>query len=65
MTPRDITLRRLEIGLTCDELAFALHIQPAEMRKIEAGESEHYLTEEFQEAFAALEERVFGLMVGV
>ena len=64
MTPAEIVTRRMELELTVSELAFALNIAPDELRRIEAGQSNAHLTPEFNEAFAALEERVFGLMVG-
>jgi hypothetical protein len=64
MTPKDITERRVDLGLTVDELAFALNVTEAELMAIEAGASRQYLTREFQEAFDAFEERVFGTYVG-
>jgi predicted transcriptional regulator len=64
MTPNQIKCRRLELGLTVDEFAFALNISEDEMLRIEAGESDYCRCEAFEEAFAVLEERVFGLMVG-
>ncbi len=64
MTPHEITKRREELGLTVDELAFALNITEAELMAIEAGESRQYLTPQFHEAFEAFEERVFGTYVG-
>lgn len=64
MTPKEITDRRLDLGLTVDELAFALNITEAELMAIEAGESRQHLTREFQEAFEVFEERVFGTYAG-
>jgi DNA-binding XRE family transcriptional regulator len=64
MTPKDIIERRVDLGLTVDELAFALNVTEAELMAIEAGESRQHLTREFQEAFDAFEERVFGTYVG-
>jgi transcriptional regulator with XRE-family HTH domain len=64
MTPNQVKCRRLELGLTLPELAFALNVDEAELRRIEAGESSGCCSEEFEEAFALLEERVFGLLVG-
>lgn len=64
MTPSQMKLRRLELGLTENELAFALNITEEEVRRIEAGQSDFCYCAQFQEAFDALEERVFGLLVG-
>jgi predicted transcriptional regulator len=64
MTPNQIRLRRLELGLTVEELAWALDISNDEMERIEAGLSEYCRCAEFEEAFAELEQRVFGLFVG-
>lgn len=64
MTPLEIRERRLELGLTLDELAFALNIGEADLALIEKGLSELHRTPEFQEAFERLEERVFATIVG-
>jgi hypothetical protein len=64
MTPQEIIARRKEIGLTVAEMAFALNIPAEEMLRIEAGESDYHRCAEFEEAFAVLEARVFGLFVG-
>jgi predicted transcriptional regulator len=64
MTPSQMKCRRLELGLTEDELAFALNITEEEVRRIEAGESDFCYCARFEDAFATLEERVFGLLVG-
>ena len=64
MTPNQITCRRLELGLTLDELAFALGISPIELHRIETGQSESHRSREFMDAFDVLEERVFGSYVG-
>ncbi len=64
MTPQEITTRREELGLTVDELAFALNVTEAELMAVEAGESREHLTPRFIEAFEAFEERVFGTYVG-
>jgi len=64
MTPSQITRRRRELGLTLDEMAFALNMTENELRCIEEGLSERCRCAEFEEAFATLEERVFGLYVG-
>ncbi len=64
MTPDEITKRREDLGLTVDELAFALNVTEAELMAIEAGESRQHLTPQFLEAFEAFEERVFGTYVG-
>lgn len=64
MTPNQVTCRRLELGLTVEELAFALNIEESELRRVEAGESAFCCSAAFEEAFDVLEERVFGLLVG-
>lgn len=64
MTPDQIRHRRLDLGLTVEELACALQLTPDELRCIESGESLYCVTSAFEEAFAALEERVVGLLVG-
>jgi len=64
MTPNQLKLRRLELGLTEDEMAFALNITVDEVRRIEAGQSDFCYCAQFQDAVDALEERVFGLLVG-
>lgn len=64
MTPNQIKLRRLELGLSTSELAAALEITENELRLIEAGESNIYATASFEEAFAQLEEREFLTFVG-
>ena len=65
VTPTGVRARRLELGLTEDEFAFALNISEAALRRIEAGNSETLKTAEFNEAFDSIEERAFGLLVGV
>lgn len=64
MTPNDIKSRRLELGLTEDEFAFALNITEDEVRRIEAGQSDFCYCARFRDAFEELEARVFGLYVG-
>ncbi len=64
MTPQDIRKRREELGLTVDEMAFALNMTEAELMAVEAGESQQHLTPRFIDAFEAFEERVFGTYVG-
>jgi len=64
MTSEQIRAWRVELGLTVDELAFALNISEADMNAIEAGQSELHRTKAFKEAFDCLEERVFGTYVG-
>lgn len=64
MTPNQIKLRRLELGLTIGELAAALEITEIELRQIESGQSSVYTTAAFEEAFAQLEEREFLTFVG-
>ena len=64
MTPQEIKRRREELGLTVDELAFALNLTEAELMAIEAGESRLHLSPRFLEAFDEFEEKVFGTYVG-
>jgi transcriptional regulator with XRE-family HTH domain len=64
MAPNEIRTLRLELGLTVDELAFALNITEAELLQIEAGESDLCRNPAFQEALDCFEERVFGTFVG-
>lgn len=64
MTPREIIDRRLQLGLTADELAFALNVTEEEMARIEAGKSDYCCSPDFEEAFATLEERVSAMFVG-
>jgi DNA-binding transcriptional regulator YiaG len=64
MTPTEIKRRRLELGLTIDEMAFALNVTEAELTAVESGESDLHKGARFREAFEILEERVFGTYVG-
>ena len=64
MTPNQIKLRRLELGLTVSELATCLQITTNELLKIESGESKAYADRAFEEAFERLEEVVFGTFAG-
>jgi transcriptional regulator with XRE-family HTH domain len=64
MSPAEITRRRLELGLTVAELAFALNLHTDELLRIEQGKSSACLTPEFEEAFDIFEERVFGCFMG-
>ena len=64
MSPGEIKRRRLELGLTVEELAFALNVEPQELLCIEQGNSKLCLSPEFEEAFDIFEERVFGCFTG-
>lgn len=64
MTPFEIRQRRLELGFTVDELAFALNVTEAELALVEEGRSDLHHTREFEEAFERLEERVFATFAG-
>ena len=64
MTPNQIRCRRLELGLTVSELAGVLNVTENELTSIENGTSQLYMSEAFEEAFAILEERVFGTFCG-
>ncbi len=64
MTPNQVKIRRLELGLTVDELAFALDLPVSELRLVESGDSDLCRQKRFEEAFDLFEERVFGTFVG-
>lgn len=64
MTPNQIRSRRMELGLTVDELAFALDVDQSELFRIESGESDAARTRDFEDAFDRFEERVFGTFAG-
>ena len=64
MTPNQIKCRRLELGLTVGELAGVLNVTENELTAIESGASQLYMSKAFEEAFAVLEERVFGTFCG-
>ncbi len=64
MKPHEVRSRRIELGLTVRELAFAINVQEEEIRRIEAGESDFCRCREFDEAFDEFEERVFGTFAG-
>lgn len=64
MKPHEVRSRRLELGLTVRELAFAINVDEAEILRIEAGESDLCRCQEFEEAFDEFEERVFGTFAG-
>ncbi|MFZ2493236.1 MAG: helix-turn-helix domain-containing protein [Thermoanaerobaculia bacterium] len=64
MTPNQIKLRRLELGLSLSELAAALEITETELQLIESGQSDLYTNAGMEEAFALLEEREFLTFVG-
>ncbi|MGZ5446332.1 MAG: helix-turn-helix domain-containing protein [Thermoanaerobaculia bacterium] len=64
MKPHEVRSRRVELGLTVRELAFAINVQEEEIRRIEAGESDLCRCREFEDAFDEFEERVFGTFAG-
>lgn len=64
MKPHEVRSRRVELGLTIRELAFALNVQEEELRRVEAGESDLCVCREFEDAFDEFEERVFGTFAG-
>lgn len=64
MKPNQVQSRRLELGLTVSELAFALKLDAEEIRRIEAGESDLCRCREFEEAFDEFEEKIFGTFAG-
>jgi transcriptional regulator with XRE-family HTH domain len=64
MTPNQIKVRRLELGLTVEEFASCLQITENELRRIESGESRIFESEAFEEAFSCLEEIAFATYAG-
>lgn len=64
MKPHEVQSRRIELGLTVSELGYALNIDPDDLRRIEAGESDLCRCAAFEEAFAEFEERIFGTFAG-
>lgn len=64
MTPNQIKLRRMELGLSVAELAAVLEITENELLEIEAGNSPYCETRAFEDAFAFLEECVDATFVG-
>jgi predicted transcriptional regulator len=64
MTPEQVKCRRLELGLTAAELAYALRLDAEEICRIEAGESDLCVCQAFEELFDEFEERVFGTFAG-
>lgn len=64
MKPHEVRSRRIELGLTVRELAFAINVDEEEILRIEAGESDLCRCKEFDEAFDEFEERVFGTFAG-
>ena len=64
MKPHEVMNRRLELGLTVRELAFALNMQEEELHRVEAGQSDTCQCAEFEDAFDEFEERVFGTFAG-
>ena len=65
MTPAEVKSRRLEMELTVGELAYALHLSPEELERIERGESDYCRCQAFEDAFAELDARIRGMLVGV
>ena len=64
MKPQQVKLRRLELGLTVGELAYALSLDEVEILRIEAGQSDLCECREFEALFDEFEERVFGTFAG-
>ncbi len=64
MKPNQVLSRRLQLGLTVSELGYALNMDPDEILRIEAGESELCRCAAFDEAFDEFEERIFGTFAG-
>jgi transcriptional regulator with XRE-family HTH domain len=64
MTPSQIRTRRIELGLTVDELAFALNLTRLEVLQAENGQGDLCTRRSFEEAFDQFEERVFGTFCG-
>lgn len=64
MKSYQVKLRRLELGLTVSELAYALRLDETEIARIESGESDLCECREFEAIFDEFEERVFGTFAG-
>jgi predicted transcriptional regulator len=64
MKPHEVRSRRLELGLTVRELAFAINVREEELLRVEAGESDLCRCKEFEDAFDEFEERVFCTFAG-
>jgi predicted transcriptional regulator len=64
MKPHQVKVRRIELGLTVSELAYALRLDEHEIARIEAGESTLCECREFDALFDEFEERVFGTFAG-
>ena len=64
MNAHEVKSRRLELGLTVRELAFAINIQEEELIRVEAGQSDLCRRRAFEDAFDEFEERVFGTFAG-
>jgi predicted transcriptional regulator len=64
MKPKEVQSRRLELGLTVSELGYALNVDPDELLRIEAGQSDLCRCAAFEEAFDEFEERIFGTFAG-
>jgi transcriptional regulator with XRE-family HTH domain len=64
MTPNQIKVRRLELGMTVAELARELDITERELTQIENGQNTWFVTQAFEKAFERLEERAFATYMG-
>jgi hypothetical protein len=64
MKSHQVRLRRIELGLTAAELAYALQLDEEEIRRIEAGQSDLCECREFEALFDEFEERVFATFAG-
>lgn len=64
MTPEQVRMRRIELGLTIEELAWALDMDETDLRRIESGDNALSRSRLFEDAFDRFEERVFGTFVG-
>ena len=59
MTPDQLRARRVQLGLSIDELALALEVDAAEWRRIEVGEADDSCSRTLAEAFERFEEKFF------
>ncbi len=64
MKSHQVKLRRIELGLTVAELAYALKLDEEEILRIESEQSDLCECREFEALFDEFEERVFGTFAG-
>ena len=64
MTPKQVTSRRLELGLSVAELAAILNLTENELLQIERGHCGKVVFDAIEDAFGMLEERLFATYAG-